>query len=779
MSQCLRSLNDGVIVSSLQRNHPERQSMLRSLGTLYAQGHPVNWQNVSPAGGRVVRLPSYPWQRESYWLAPVAAGHKDGHIPTVSKMRTVLGEQAIDGQDWFYDLVWQPQPQVAETASEPAQPGVWLVFADQDGVGAEAAKQLEQQGESCVLVYPGTAFAPVGAGTYCLHPTQADDYHLLLRQVAPPDGLPLRGILHLWSFNVPVLPESMDALEAAWRLTCASTLFLVQALAQAAQTAHLPVDGGAMPHLWFVTRGAQVAEADKAQPVAVAQSPLWGLGRVIALEHPEFWGGLIDLDPQHPTDGGVAISGEVLKPDGEDQIVYCQGERYVARLAHSLEHSTSKPGTLDSAQLDSAQLDTVQIDPDATYLITGGLGALGLQTAHWLAAKGARRLVLTSRRGLPNREEWEQVAEESNTGKRVAAVRALEEVGVSVLVAQADAADLAQMSSLLETVQQTRSPLRGIIHCAGALSPRALTEMDQADLQEAFDSKLAGAWILHQLTVGIELDFLVLFSSGAAIWGAAGLAHYAAANHFLDMLAHYRHGRGLPALSINWGWWADGGMATPELDHYFSQVGIGAMSSGPAFDALDRLLAAKVVQKTVAAVDWQTFKPIYEARRRRPLLERLGGSTRPVGAEGSYRFRQQLEAAASYDRWGLLVAHVRSEAASVIGFRSPDLIDLNQGFFKMGMDSLMTVQLCNRLERTLGCSLPTTTAFEYPTVHALARYLATEVLALEIVDQTTRTKGTDETVPTTHPVDLSQEDLLSLFDNELAAVNALVERDAR
>jgi acyl carrier protein len=335
------------------------------------------------------------------------------------------------------------------------------------------------------------------------------------------------------------------------------------------------------------------------------------------------------------------------------------------------------------------------------------------------------------------------------------------------------------MSALLETVKQTQFPLRGIVHCAGALSHRSLTEMDQAELQETFASKMAGAWVLHQLTVGIELDFLVLFSSGAAIWGASGLGHYAAANHFLDMLAHYRHGRGLPALSINWGWWADGGMATPELERYFSQVGLGAMPSEQALNALDHLLATKTVQKTVAAVEWQTFKPVYEARRRRPLLERLDGPTRPVTEEQPHRFRQELEAAAPYERWGLLVAHVRGEAASVIGFRSPELVDLNQGFFKMGMDSLMTVQLCNRLERTLGCSLPTTTAFEYPTVHALARYLAGEVLALELVDQTVRPNGSVETAPTPHPVELSQEELLSLFDNELAAVNALVERDAK
>jgi myxalamid-type polyketide synthase MxaE and MxaD len=487
---------------------------------------------------------------------------------------------------------------------------------------------------------------------------------------------------------------------------------------------------------------------------------------VIALEHPELWGGLIDLDPSAPVDAAL-VAAEIGRAEGEDQIGYRQGRRYVARLKRS-------PYALDESGFTA-------LDPEGAYLVTGGLGGLGLELAHWLADRGARHLVLTSRSGLPARTTWGEVSSPSSTAQRIAAVQALEALGLEVTVAQADAADAGQMAALLARLAQMQRPLRGIVHAAGTLAVRPVAELDAAALREAMHAKVEGGWVLHQLTQKMPLDFLVFFSSGAAIWGSAGMAAYAAANHFLDVLAHHRRQLGLPALSVNWGWWADGGITGAQVEQFFAQVGLRPMPAGPALAALEGLLAAGAVQKVVAAVDWEVFKPVYEAKRRRPLLDEFKVRQASAPEAPAERFVQRLKAAAAAEQRGLLLAHVREAVARVLGFDAADQLDVQQGFFKLGMDSIMTVQLRKRLESSLDCSLPSTIAFEYPSVQRLAGYLATHVLALGADGQAAPAPQAELPVPEPAMAldDLSQEDLLALLESELTAVNDLVEGNRR
>lgn len=669
--------------------------------------------------------------------------------------------QVADISDWLYDVVWQPQARKPRF-SRPSQAGHWLIFSDQNGLGAELAERLSQRGETCALVFPDSTPKNSVNGSYQVNPACPEDFQNLLNQVQA-NGRPLRGVVHLWSVDASEPPETTTALEVAQTVNCQSALYLVQAISKAVQKQDDPAQNGALPHLWIVTRGTQAIGSLQAEMIAVSPAPLWGLGRVIALEHPELWGGLIDLDHQTPAEAGLMLSAEMWESDGEDQVAYRQERRYVARLRRT-SGGPVKNGF-------------VGINPDRTYLITGGLGELGLQVAHWLVTQGAQHLILTSRTGLPDRTGWDQIASDSSTGKRIAAVRALEALGSTVTIAKADVSDMTQMATLFEALRHSQSPLRGIIHAAGTVTPRPVVEMEAGMLQDILRPKVTGAWILHQLTQEMDLDFFVLFSSGAAIWGSAGMAHYAAANHFLDALAHYRRGLGLPALSINWGWWADGGMATAETEQYFTQIGVEAMPAPQALAALERLLAAEVAQKTVAAIDWQIFKPIYEAKRRRPLLEEFEAQTKQVVADSTQNFVQRLAEAAPAERWDLLLAHIRGEVARVLGFDPSQPLDLQRGFFKLGMDSIMTVQLRNRLELGLGCSLPPTVAFEYPTIQSLTGYLVAEVLSLDIADQNTPPAEIQpqDDASTANLDDLSDEDLWALFDDELAAVHELVE----
>src|SRR5690606_2459563 len=228
----------------------------------------------------------------------------------------------------------------------------------------------------------------------------------------------------------------------------------------------------------------------------------------------------------------------------EDQVAWRGDQRMVARLVRS------------ATPLQPAGVFPFPLTPGA-HLLPGGLGGLGLKVAHWLAEQGAGHLVLTSRSGLPVREEWDNLPAGSEAARRVAAVQAIEALGVTVTVTAVDVADEAQMVALLAQFGDTLPPLRGVMHIAAALDATPLEHMKLDDLQAMFHAKVAGSWVLHRLTREMALDYFVLFSSTTALWGVSGMAHYAAANCFLDALAHYRRAQGLPALSVNWGLWEE------------------------------------------------------------------------------------------------------------------------------------------------------------------------------------------------------------------------------
>ncbi|MBI3243491.1 MAG: SDR family NAD(P)-dependent oxidoreductase [Chloroflexi bacterium] len=834
VDETLHHLNQtGHTVPSLQREADESAAMLGALGVMYTLGYMPDWRKRFPNGGRHVRLPAYPWQRRHFWLEAGAAtsttrpawalagagdpllGHRLpglAHLPgshfwqnkldgrfrkylrahqlevtasslyvemaltaakTVFEGRVCTVKQVVihqplpeDGEsesqmiltrdddnaasfqifsrvgeadswkccvsgnigvwpfeaDWLYDLTWQAKPRASMQKRVDA-PGRWLILADEGGLGAALAKLLEAKGETCALALADE--------------TNIED--LLTK--------PHRGVIYLRG-----LEATLDSVTAS----CESALRLMQAL---------PRNEGARPRLWLVTRGAQPV---KPESLALAQAPLWGLGRVMALEHPESWGGLVDLPSVTTTaEDAVTLLDEIWESDGEDQIAFRDGERYVARL----ERSREKP----------VEARPLTLRPDATYLISGGLGGVGLQVARWLAVNGAQHLLLTGRTGLPERSEWKTVSPDSKFGKQIAAVQALEEQGATVTVAKADVADLAQMTELF---RRTTPPVRGVIHAAGLTTNKPLKELDADSFQAILHPKVSGAWALHQLTQKMALDFFVMFSSGASVWGSQGLAHYAAANHFLDALAHHRRASGLPALAVNWGWWAGDGLATDDLARLFTQVGLSAMPPEKAAAAMGYLLETGATQQVVAAVDWGIFRPVYEARRTRPLLEHPAALTKTMtepSAKAPDGFARRLQEAAPHERSEILFGYVREQVARVLGFTTPESLDARQGFFKIGMDSMMAVQLRTRLEVALGCSLPPTVALEYPTVETMTHYLAKDVLKLAAPEPA---KPRPELAAASDAQEkakldmLSEDELITMLDDELGAIDDLI-KDGR
>nr|WP_239470693.1 type I polyketide synthase [Archangium violaceum] len=635
-------------------------------------------------------------------LTPLAAFEDGGAWAAPSEELENLAPLA--SREWVYEVSWPEKARAPrrDDARSGEAPGRWLILADRTGVGDALAERMKARGERCTVLHAGLGDARQRG----VNPTDPADWQRVLDQVARDGGGPFRGVVHLWGldFGAGAAPSG-SALDESLRLGCGGLLSLVQRLGRGT---------GSNARLWLVTRGAQAVGAGA---VSVAQAPLWGTGRVLALEHPELWGGLLDLSPEVESGEVEALWEELSAPDGEDQIAYRGRKRHVARLVRG----------------DAPVKGDVTWRSDGAYLITGGLGGLGLQVARWLVAGGVRHLVLAGRTGLPDPSQWDTIPGDSDSGRQIKVVRELQARGASVRIVRCDVGEPAQVRSMIEELRNGPVPLAGIFHAAGVSAHRSAMETGPEVLSSVFHPKAMGAWMLHELTRDLPLHCFVLFSSASSVWGSQGMAAYAAANHFLDALAHHRRSLGLAATCINWGRWSEGGMAgSEEAQRFFSQVGLEAMPTEAALSLLGRLVGAGVTQRTVASVDWSRFKPLQEARRRRPFLENIATvqeTPKAPTSDSRPELLLRLEEAPTGRRRALLLELVRAEAARVLGAQ-PSALEPQQGFFQMGMNSLMSVELKNHLEKSLRHKLPSTLAFEYPSVAALTDYLAKEVPAL-------------------------------------------------
>jgi acyl carrier protein len=464
--------------------------------------------------------------------------------------------------------------------------------------------------------------------------------------------------------------------------------------------------------VWLVTRGAQDIRGPT-DVTAPDQAAAWGLGRTFALEHPARWGGLLDLDPAgNAEDAAAALIEALAAGNAEDQMAWRDGVRLVARLA----------------SVPPAAAATISLKADRSYLVTGGLGALGIEIARRLVDRGARHLVLAGRTKLPPRHDW--AAHAANA--RVAAVAALERAGAAVETPALDVGDPVTLTAMMERFGREWPPLAGVVHAAIAPTTASLAEMGPETLESMFRTKVQSARLLYSLSALQPVDFFVSFSTTTALLGSAQLAHYAAANAVLDALACLRRVEGRPALSINWGTW-DQIRSVSEQDRiWIARGGLRPIPTAAGLDALESLLATGATRAIVADVDWAVLRSVYETRRAQPLLSRLTkGVTPRARQEADSRavppIADRLARAPAGTRRELLLEFIRDQVAAVLGLDESKPISTESGLFDMGMDSLMSVELRRRLERGVRRTLPSTLTFNYPSVSALAAFLERDI----------------------------------------------------
>ncbi|NUO58520.1 MAG: acyltransferase domain-containing protein [Hamadaea sp.] len=452
--------------------------------------------------------------------------------------------------------------------------------------------------------------------------------------------------------------------------------------------------------VWAVTRGVRSASHER----AVAHGSVWGVSRIIAGEHPELWGGTADVDDLDPR-AITGLLGLLRESAGKEDIV-----------------SLTRDGVVQAPRLTrierSADGTPLQCSPSGTVLITGGLGALGLEVARWLVDQGARRLLLTSRRGLPPRTAWGTTTDPV-VRRQIDGVLALEALGVTVAVAALDITDADAVAETLTPGKLGLPPIRGIVHAAGVVNDALVDKVDAAGLREVLAPKAKGAMILHHLFPPGSLDFFVLFSSCGQFARLTGQTSYAAANSFMDTLAAYRNSTGhTETRSLGWTAWEGIGLSadigTTMLEG--NSRGLAAVTAAEAFQAWsfgDRFAAGYQAILRVLPTP---------ANSRPPMFRDLVVSEESTGTASGQGFSVDFTALSAEEAQQKILLDVREQVAAELNLDPAD-VEIKRPLVELGVDSVMTVALRVRLQRRYGLDLPPTILWAKPTVAALSDHI--------------------------------------------------------
>ncbi|MFE1886254.1 SDR family NAD(P)-dependent oxidoreductase, partial [Streptomyces diastatochromogenes] len=608
-----------------------------------------------------------------------------------------------DPQELLYRMAWVPCDETDEQTEsvDPAEPAQLagsnvLLIADQGGVAERIAAALTEAG-TIVTVVPRPDTGPGDAPGGTLYAEALRDLlgdwreqraARAARTGAGSGSVPGRVVL-LTGLDAPALEDADAESLIAFR---DQAELLAIGIAQALQSE--PADDRVK--LTLVTRGA-VAATEEQQAHTPTATPLWGLGRVIALEHPQVWGGAIDLDPDDDPAAQelpTRLVQALAWTDAEDQQALRGSRRLAARIV---------PSHPEGAELRRE----IAIRHDRSYLVTGAFGGIGQELARWLALRGAGRLVLLGRTELPDRKRWNNQRLKEGVKQRIRLVRELEAIGAEVEVVSADVADRDAVGTLVrQLAMDPVTPLAGVVHAAGVSGPQFVREVSRPEYDRVWRPKVLGGWALHQATADVPLDFFLGFSSIAATWGSQHLTSYAAGNAFLDGLAFHRRSRGLAALTVAWSSWElESALFDGEIAAFLAATGLRPLSAPQSLRLLSALLDSAETHHVVCAADWATYKSILEARAERPVLRSIeigapdagsGGEAAPILAE--------LLAAAPEDRLGLLGTYLREQLAQLLRLPVADLAG-EFHLLDMGLDSLMVMELISRSRKDLGVEI--------------------------------------------------------------------------
>ena len=630
------------------------------------------------------------------------------------EFRQITSTKPESPADWLYEISWQSVPMPSSPSEK--RTGRWLIVEDKAGVGKALAEKLEQ------VTLLGNSL-----------------------QVAEGLGEDVCGLVYLPSADRVALTDEGGAWSAG------NFLSMLRAIENAQADHPLPI--------WIGTNGAHPPYQSKD---GLMGRFWWGLGLTLAEERHEWWGGLVELDPMADAERNAQfLANHLQADDGEDRVIWRNGERLAGRLMAMQKGEESK-SVVPALNVSSA------------YLVTGAFGDIGMATAQWLAKQGARRLILLGRTPLPARRDWGALKSDSVMGKRVADLLALEQMGVSVHLAAVDVGDEQMLTGWLRNYEaEGYPPIRGVVHSAAVIEDKLLLDLDAGSLQQVALPKAWGAWYLHDYFGENALDFFWLYSSAGSVLGAVGQGNYAAANAFVDGLAHYRRGLGLPAVAINWGFWQDMGFAnTPGGERvvaYMSAMGMHSFSRQQALAVLAHgWRVAESAQLVALRVDWDRWRQRAREVGVPALLRDFALESEGVGDAGVVSFREELAKMPAVDHPKQLGKWLRQQLAGVLAIE-PTHIALETPIGTLGLDSFTAIELRNRLEQALGLSLSATLAWNYPTISAMVPFLLgrMDLVEREEEESGSPTFGDDFTQLLSEAEALTDDELMRLLQDGL------------
>jgi acyl transferase domain-containing protein/acyl carrier protein len=611
----------------------------------------------------------------------------------------------------LYEIQWceksgEKSP-VAQAERANVRDGSWLVFADAAGVGAAVVKELRSRGNRALTVghHLVDALTEVDGG-YLVNPGSPEQMGDLVALLGSSGDV--AGIVNCWPLDI----SDRSPAEDNHQLGAFTVLRLVKALAEYDTV---------KPRLFLVTANAQPVPGTRLS--AVDQAAVWGLGRVIGhQELSEYWGGLIDIDLDTDLDTDAALDPEstasrmcehLLGDGAEDQIAIRGSMTFVPRLR--LCDTLTKPFP-------------TKLTPDATYVVTGGVGALGRAVAGYLAEHGARHITLLNRSAIPPRDRWAVLTEDDQHHATVSMIRAVERLGARITTASVDVADVEQVSAWLhDHARHGGRPIRGIVHAAGSVADQLLVNMSEDDYAKVVRPKITGARVLHDAFKDHDLEFFVMFGSAGSTIASPGQGNYAAANAFLDAFAHFRQAQGLPALTIGWGPWSVGMVEELKLEKIYASRGIELITPAVGGRILDRLIGQKTPNVVAITADWSRARHAGLGGRLPMMFSELEtAESSPHQADSESSILDVLVATPEADRLAVIVDKVRHIVATVFDCAVTD-IECDDILDDIGLDSMMAMDFRVRINTTFSIDVPVLEILRGVSVSSLSERVLAEL----------------------------------------------------
>jgi acyl transferase domain-containing protein/acyl carrier protein len=696
--------SDQVVLASMRHQDNEQsdeQWLTTTLGQLWLNGVGVDWPGFYAHERRHrLALPTYPFERQRYWIS-LQSQHDASTIAPVS-----TGKEP-DIADWFYRPSWRPTPLLRSLKATPIsqERRSWVVFSDEGGLGAALAVRLQEEAQDVVTVLVGEHFSQVSDTVFTVNPEAADDYRQLFKELGAQGKTP-GGLLHLWSITTkrPIC-SSRESFDAAQVRGFYSLLYVARAVRSENLTD--PIE------LWVVSNGLRQVESQDV--LCPEKTTMLGACTVIPQEFANLTCRTIDLILSESDAESMAIQ--------TDQIIAEMG-------AHATDDAVAYRGSHRWVQ----SFEPIRLDGDAepirplrekgVYLITGGMGGVGLLVAEYLARTVHARLILTSRTAYPKgseRYEWLAThGDEDAVSQKIRQLQALEELGATVEVVSADVSDEGQMQSLISQIYHQYGQLNGVLHAAGITSGPSLyvpaTEIGPTEADLQFQPKVYGVYVLEKVLQGRELDFCLLFSSNAAVLGGMGLVAYSAANHFMDAFACHQNRRTRVSwLSANWDPWPE---ETKKYEGVRTSVDQYAMTPQESMEAFKRVACMAPDGQVVVATG------AFQARleqwvKSNPLQSALQTTNTAASSFSAHpRLNLQIVYVEPRNESERLIADIWQQ---VLGVQQ---VGMDDNFFDLGGHSLLMIQVQSKLREALHREISMVDLFKYPSVGALAEYLS-------------------------------------------------------